>query len=66
MGELAAWHMAEVVARIPFAPAPPDPNQVNPYREQVAPTPGQVRLEKWKRRRRFRAWVDGLRPKLKG
>lgn len=58
MGELAAWHVAQVVARIPFAGAPPDPATINPYREQRPPTEAQLRLERWKKKRK---WVGFLR-----
>lgn len=63
-GELAAWQMSEIVARIPFAGPPPDPQAVNPYRPP--PTAAAARLMRWQKSRRWRAFVDAHRPKTEG
>lgn len=46
-GELAAWHMANIVARIPFAGTPPNPTDVNPYRIVKAKSKELIELERW-------------------
>lgn len=47
LGELAAWHMCQVAARIPFAGKPPDPTDVNPYRVVRAKSAKLAALEEW-------------------
>ncbi len=54
-GELAAWHMANVVARIPFAGRPPEPGDVNPYRVVRAKSEKLRALEEWQMKAMARA-----------
>jgi hypothetical protein len=63
MGELATWHAGAILARLPFADTPPDPQADNPYREPAAPSEAAAQLERWKRKR---AWRAGLRAMGKG
>jgi hypothetical protein len=65
-GELAAWHVAQVVARLPFTGEVLDPRQINPYREQTPPSDAAVRLERWMKKRKWRGWLDSRRKKPKG
>lgn len=59
-GELAAWHVAQIVARLPFTAVALDPTAINPYRGAPAPhrepTESEVRL----RRRQWRGLVQGM------
>ncbi|MFO0806034.1 MAG: hypothetical protein U0791_23255 [Gemmataceae bacterium] len=55
LGELAAWHMAQIAARIPFAGTPPNPTDVNPYRVVRAKSKDLIALEEWQQRQIARA-----------
>lgn len=55
-GELAAWHAAEIIRRLPFTGANLNPAEINPYRGAApATSPAMERLEQWQRSRRIRA-----------
>lgn len=48
-GELAAWHVSQIVARIPFGGATNlDPEKINPYGIQRPKSAELIALEKWK------------------
>lgn len=58
LGELAAWHMAEIVRRIPFASRDPiDPNEANPYRIVRPKSSKLIALEEWQAKQLARARV---------
>lgn len=48
MGELAAWHLAMLVARLPFTAKLLDPDQINPYRVERPKSAAMLELEAWK------------------
>lgn len=54
-GELAAWHMANIVARVPFAGTPPNPADANPYRVVKAKSKELIALEEWQQKQIARA-----------
>jgi len=56
-GYLAAWHLAGV--RGMFGDRQ-DPAETNPYRVERPKSEAAMRLEKWQRRRRFKAWVSAF------
>lgn len=60
-GELAAWHVAMVATMLGAKNV--NVQELNPYRERAEPTEAARRLDRWKKRRQFRSWVDSLRPK---
>lgn len=53
MGELAAWEVSQIVARIPWTGVALDPDKINPYRQQAPESPAMARLKKWQARRQL-------------
>lgn len=56
-GLLAAWHLAGVAGMFG---AKIDPAAANPFRVERPKSEAAVRLEKWQKKRRFRAWVNSF------
>lgn len=52
MGELAAWQVAMVIARITGEQL--NPATINPYRIEPAKSAALKRIEEWQARRRWR------------
>lgn len=53
-GELAAWHVAEIVARMPFGAVRLNPSEINPYRVVMPKSAKRIELENWQARARAR------------
>lgn len=53
MGDLAAWHVAHILARMPITAVALDPREINPYRfgESKATTEAMEKLKAWQARR---------------
>lgn len=62
-GELAAWHLAGIVAHLPLTGRVLDPAQINPYRLAAANAGSAAaeELRRWHRKRQMRAMVDAHR-----
>ena len=54
-GELAAWHMAHIVARLPFTAQVIDFREINPYGKPKPPNPELDRLIAWKNQQKMKA-----------
>lgn len=59
-GELAAWHLAQLVARLPFTAEALVPDQINPYRIEKTPTATLAEIEWRNKRRMWRGLVQGF------
>lgn len=55
-GELAAWHVAKLIAFLPFTATALSPLEINPYGEQDAPVKSKAmaELEAWQKRRKWK------------
>ena len=62
-GELAAWHLAGVVARMPLTAVDLDPKEINPYR---APEPEREDVRKAREFIAKRMWAALARNKCGG
>jgi hypothetical protein len=60
LGELAAFQAAVVVGHIPFTGAKLDPRAINPYPWPRA-VAGAGEVDRWHKRRAWRAAVNALR-----
>lgn len=65
-GELAAWHVAMIVARIPLSGEVLDPAQINPYRAERPKCEALRKLEEWQARRAWRAMFKAKQARPKG
>jgi hypothetical protein len=54
LGELAAWHAAEIIRRLPLTAEALDPDRINPYRVEPPVTEAMRRLEEWRAKRRWK------------
>lgn len=56
-GDLAAWHVAMICARMPFTAVALDPMAINPYRsgKPSGKSSAMAELEKWQSRRMWAA-----------
>lgn len=54
-GLLAAWHMAGVLARMPFNALQIDPHEVNPFKGDEPEDPGLARIKAFIKRRMWAA-----------
>lgn len=55
-GHLAAWHVAMILARMPFTAVALDPAAINPFRDKSQSTPestAMADLQRWKANRRW-------------
>lgn len=66
LGELTAWQVAQIVARIPFTGVALDPAKINPYRQHVGESPAMERLRKWQAKRRLTVLAREAEEKAKG
>jgi hypothetical protein len=54
-GQLAAWHVSQVLAHMPFTAAAYEPDEINPYKGDRPEDPGLARIKAFIARRRWAA-----------